>query len=233
MCLTSTGLMTEKPEIMFTGIIKDVGQVRGVTGRQGGLRLGVQYSSSEEFNHLAIDESVSINGVCQTVVACHQGWFEVDTVEETLAKTTLGSLQRGSLLNLERAVRPVDRLGGHFVLGHVDCTATIQKVRELGSSREVWVTLGEQFAPFIVSAGSIAIDGISLTVAKLEPGCFAVAIIPFTFANTTINNLKAGSRVNLEFDILGKYVARQLQGAPPAEAPVSKLTGEWMLQQGF
>ncbi|MFZ4801234.1 MAG: riboflavin synthase [Chlorobium sp.] len=218
---------------MFTGIIKDVGRVRGVTRRQGGLRLGVAFTNPAEFSNLAVDESISINGACQTVVVCGDGWFEVDSVEETLAKTTLGSLRRGDLVNLERAVRPVDRLGGHFVLGHVDCPATIQEVRELGTSREIRVAYPDHYSPFLVAAGSITIDGISLTVAKLEPGSFAVAIIPFTFAHTTINNLKAGSRVNLEFDILGKYVARQLGSLATIAPASSKLTEEWMLQQGF
>ncbi len=217
---------------MFTGIIKDVGRVRGVAKRQGGLRLSVQYGNSDAFSNLAIDESVSINGACQTVVACGDGWFDVDTVEETLAKTTLGLLQHGSLVNLERAVRPLDRLGGHFVLGHVDCAATVLEVKELGSSREIWVSFSDDFTPLLVSAGSITIDGVSLTVAKLEVCRFAVAIIPFTFAHTTINSLKAQSRVNLEFDILGKYVARQLGRCPSAES-MSKVTETWLQQHGF
>jgi len=217
---------------MFTGIIKDVGRVRGVAKRQGGLRLSVQYGNSDAFSNLTIDESVSINGACQTVVACGEGWFDVDTVEETLAKTTLGLLQHGSLVNLERAVRPLDRLGGHFVLGHVDCAAIVLEVKELGSSREIWVNFPDDFTPFIVSAGSITIDGVSLTVAKLEVCRFAVAIIPFTFAHTTINSLKAQSKVNLEFDILGKYVARQFGRGASAER-TSKVTETWLQQHGF
>ena len=218
---------------MFTGIIKDVGRVAGLVRSKGGLRLRVQFPNAAEFSTLSVDESVSINGVCQTVVAHGEGWFEVDTVEETLSKTTLGSLHQGSLVNLERAVRPLDRLGGHFVLGHVDCAAVVQAVRELGSSRELWIAFPDAFSPFIVSAGSITIDGISLTVAKLEAQLFAVAVIPFTFAHTTIHELKAGSRVNLEFDILGKYVARQLGTLSSAAAADSKINEEWLREQGF
>ena len=218
---------------MFTGIIKDVGRVAGVARQKGGLRLRVQFGNSEEFTNLSVDESVSINGACQTVVALGVGWFEVDTVEETLAKTTLGSLRHGALVNLERAVRPLDRLGGHFVLGHVDCAAVVQEIKELGSSREVWITFPDAFSSFIVSAGSITIDGISLTVAKLEAQLFAVAVIPFTFAHTTINELKAGSRVNLEFDILGKYVARQLGRAPSSLQPDSRIDEGWLREHGF
>ena len=113
---------------MFTGIIKDVGRVGGVTRRQGGLRLRVQFGNAEEFSNLTVDESVSINGVCQTVVALGEGWFEVDTVEETLTKTTLGSLRHGALVNLERAVRPLDRLGGHFVLGQIGRASCRERV---------------------------------------------------------------------------------------------------------
>ncbi|MEI6638408.1 MAG: riboflavin synthase [Chlorobium sp.] len=218
---------------MFTGIIKHVGRVRGVTRRQGALRLMVHYTNPEEFSNLLPDESVSINGVCQTVVTRGEGWFEVETVEETLAKTTFGDLQNGSLVNLERALRPIDRLGGHFVLGHVDCAATIQDIRQLASSRELWITFPHEFSHLLVSAGSITIDGISLTVARLKADRFAVAIIPFTFAHTTINDLKTGSRVNLEFDILGKYVARQLAGASMPIREVSTVTEAWLLQQGF
>ena len=218
---------------MFTGIIKDVGRITGVIRRRGGLRLRVQFGNAEEFSDLSVDESVSINGACQTVVALGYGWFEVDTVEETLSKTTLGSLRHGALVNLERAIRPLDRLGGHFVLGHVDCAAVVQEVRELGASREIWIAFPDAFSPFIVSAGSITIDGISLTVAKLEAQLFAVAVIPFTFAHTTINELKPGSRVNLEFDILGKYVARQLGITSSLESAKSKIDEEWLREQGF
>ncbi len=219
---------------MFTGIIKHVGRVRGVTRREGGaLRLMVLYTNSEEFINLSPDESISINGVCQTIVTCGEGWFEVDTVEETLGKTTLGALQNGSLVNLERALRPIDRLGGHFVLGHVDCAAPIHDIRQLASSLELWITFPQEFSHLLVSAGSITIDGISLTVARLKADRFAVAIIPFTFAHTTINDLKTGDRVNLEFDILGKYVARQLAGASMSVGEVSKVTEEWLMQQGF
>lgn len=218
---------------MFTGIIKDVGRVTGVTRRQGGLRLRVHYGSPKEFSNLSTDESVSINGVCQTVVALGEGWFEVDTVEETLSKTTFEWLRNGFLVNLERALRPLDRLGGHFVLGHVDCVASVHEIRELGSSREVWIAFPDAFSPFIVSAGSITIDGISLTVARLDHLLFAVAIIPFTFAHTTLNLLKAGSRVNLEFDILGKYVARQLGIASSSAVAESKIDEGWLRENGF
>ncbi|TCD47308.1 riboflavin synthase [Chlorobium sp. N1] len=217
---------------MFTGIIKDVGRIESIGRRDGGLRLRVRHGGAESLEGLSPDESVSINGACQTVVSVDGHSFEVDTVEETLRKTSLGSLSQGSLVNLERALRPIDRLGGHFVLGHVDCSAPVSSVRDLGSSREISVTYPEAFAPYIVPAGSITIDGVSLTVARLEGLRFTVAVIPFTFAHTTINALRAGSTVNLEFDILGKYVARQAATGPgAAAAPV--MDEAWLRERGF
>ncbi|ABB23606.1 riboflavin synthase [Pelodictyon luteolum] len=217
---------------MFTGIIKDVGRVQGLSRQKGGLRLRVRHSGAESLEGLSVDESVSINGACQTVVRVEAHSFEVDTVEETLKKTSLGDLHEGSLVNLERALRPIDRLGGHFVLGHVDCTAPVSSVRDLGSSREISVTFPEAFSPLIVSAGSITIDGVSLTVARLDGLRFTVALIPYTFAHTTLNALVAGSRVNLEFDILGKYVARQT-GSGVSQADGSVISEAWLQERGF
>ena len=137
-------------------------------------------------------------------------------------------------MNLERAVRPLDRLGGQFVLGHVDCAAVVHEIRALGSSSELWIAFPDAFSPFIVSAGSITIDGISLTVAKLDALLFAVAIIPYTFAQTTLHSLLPGSRVNLEFDILGKYVARQIGAhASSPVAVVSRIDEVWLQENGF
>ncbi|TNJ36792.1 riboflavin synthase [Chlorobaculum thiosulfatiphilum] len=215
---------------MFTGIVKDIGAVEG-TARQGsGVRLKVRYTSQAEFGDLSIDESVSINGACQTAVAVGPGWFEVDTVAETLKKTTLGAFRPGTPVNLERAVRPMDRLGGHFVLGHVDGVGRVTRIEEVGGSRMISVAFDTRFDQWIVSAGSIAIDGVSLTVASVEPGQFTVAIIPYTFGHTTITGLGVGSEVNLEFDILGKYVARQNSAGTPAE---SRITESWLSGQGF
>jgi riboflavin synthase len=221
---------------MFTGIVKDVGRVIGIAPRNGGMRMRVHYENGENFSGLSVDESVNINGACQTVVAIGEGWFEVDSVEETLSKTTLGSLRNGSRVNLERAIRPVDRLGGHFVLGHVDCPAPVAELNELGSSRELWFSFPGEFAPFIVSAGSITIDGVSLTVARLEAARFAVAVIPYTIAHTTLSQLRPGCMVNLEFDILGKYVARQLGArlsSKSSDTPVSMIDESWLRERGF
>jgi len=217
---------------MFTGIVKDVGAVESTRKRGGGVRLSVRFSNPDEFGDLAIDESVAINGACQTVVAVSDRTFEVDTIQETLEKTTLGSLRPGEPVNLERAVRPIDRLGGHFVQGHVDCVGVVQAMHDHGESREIWISFPEHFDALVVPIGSIAIDGVSLTVAKTGQHSLAVAIIPYTFGNTTISTLAAGQRVNLEFDILGKYIARQRSLEESAGSP-SAISESWLRGLGY
>ncbi len=218
---------------MFTGIVKDVGSVSAVSSKGSGLRMVVRYSNHEAFVDLEIDESVAIDGACQTVVAKGNGVFEVDTIAETLKKTTLGSFTPGRKVNLERAIRPIDRLGGHFVQGHVDCVGEVFDICDLGESREIWVSYPDAYASLLVPVGSVAIDGVSLTVAAVEKGRFAVAIIPYTFGNTTINALKKGSRVNLEFDILGKYIARQRKIEQDSASPSSSISDTWLREMGY
>ena len=218
---------------MFTGIVKDVGKIAGIRSQGSGLRITVRYNNEREFSDLAIDESVAINGACQTVVALGDKTFDVDTIEETLKKTTLGFFAAGFSVNLERALRPSDRLGGHFMQGHVDCVGAVLGVYDLGGSREIRIGFPEEFQPFIVPVGSIAIDGISLTVANIKENSFTVAIIPYTFENTTINNLKEGDRVNLEFDILGKYIARQQELLKNSEGGSGKITESWLSDLGY
>lgn len=193
---------------MFTGLIKDVGTIVGIRPQGEGLRLVVE-SLKPEFQNLSIDESIAINGACQTVVKLSQNWFEVDTVEETLKKTTLGSLKIGEKVNLERALRLSDRLGGHLVQGHVDTVGIIESLRKQSASWEFQISFPDEFQPYIIPVGSIAIDGISLTVAEVFEHAFKVAIIPYTFENTTLTQKKQGERVNLEFDLIGKYIAKQ------------------------
>ncbi|MFN3393053.1 MAG: riboflavin synthase [Candidatus Thermochlorobacter sp.] len=195
---------------MFTGIIKDIGIVKNVAQRGNGLRLRIEYHS-EDMSDLAVDESVCLSGACQTVVAVQDNTFEVDTVEETLKKTTLGSWRVGTKVNLERALRASDRMGGHYVQGHVDCVGEILELRKLSASWLCKIMFEPQFEPYIVPVGSIAVDGISLTVADLQRNVFSVAIIPYTYQHTTLKERKAGDKVNLEFDILGKYIAKQVQ----------------------
>ena len=193
---------------MFTGIIEEVGRVARIDNLDGGRRLTVEASFAGE---LRVDQSVAVNGACQTVVEIGNGTFSVVAVEETLAKTNFGDLDDGDRVNLERAMRPDGRLDGHFVQGHVDATGEVESVEELADSWLVRVRYPERFRPYLIPVGSITLDGISLTVARLDDNALTVAIIPHTWTHTTISAWQPGRAVNLEFDLIGKYVVRAMQ----------------------
>ena len=193
---------------MFTGIIEEVGRIASIEELDGGRRLMVEASFAPE---LRVDQSVAVNGACQTVVAVDDGSFSVVAVEETLAKTNFGDFGEGSEVNLERAMRPNGRLDGHFVQGHVDATGEVASIEALADSWLVRVRYPERFAPYLIPVGSITLDGISLTVARLDDEALTVAIIPHTWTHTTISDWKPGRAVNLEFDLIGKYVVRAMQ----------------------
>lgn len=194
---------------MFTGIIEEVGRIRQIEEfERGGRRLSVEASFAEE---LRPDESISINGACQTVVGVDDGAFDVVTIEETLRKTTFGALAAGDAVNLERAMRPKGRLDGHFVQGHVDATGTVTGVEKEGTNWLIRVRFDEAFRRYLIPVGSVAIDGISLTVARLEDDVLTVAIIPHTYEHTNVPSWQPGVAVNLEFDMIGKYVVGWLE----------------------
>ena len=192
---------------MFTGIVEEVGRVEAVTPLSGGTRLRVACSFAGE---LKVDESVAVDGACLTVVAHDAAAFEAVAVEETLAKTALGGRSAGDGVNLERALRLPARLDGHLVQGHVDTTGTVEAVDALGDSHLVRIRYPERFADHLIPVGSVTVDGVSLTVARLDepPGTFAVAVIPHTWERTTAGRWQPGQAVNLEFDLVGKYVLR-------------------------
>lgn len=193
---------------MFTGIIEEVGEVAAVEELDGGRRLTLDASFAPE---LRVDQSVAINGACQTVIATTEKTFSVIAVEETLAKTNFGTLREGDRVNLERAMRPDGRLDGHFVQGHVDATGEVASVQSLADSWLVRVRYPSRFGSYLIPVGSITLDGISLTVARLEDEALTVAIIPHTWTHTTISDWEVGRAINLEFDLIGKYVVRALQ----------------------
>lgn len=207
---------------MFTGIIEEVGRLESVETLEGGRRLRVASSFAPE---LRVDQSVAVNGVCQTVVAHDDEAFEVVAVEETLAKTNVGALEGGDRVNLERAMRPDDRLDGHLVQGHVDATGEVASIEPLADSWLVRVRYPERFAPYLIPVGSIALDGISLTVARLEDDALTVAVIPHTWRHTTVADWRPGRAVNLEFDLIGKYVVRALERGVGAGPERRFLTG--------
>ncbi len=202
---------------MFTGIIEEVGTLAAVHDLGGGRRLTVAARMAPE---LRPDQSVAVNGVCQTVVAVHGDAFDVVAVEETLRKTTFGSFAPGTPVNLERAMRPDARLDGHLVQGHVDATGTVVAVEPQTTGRHYRIRFDAAFAPYVIPVGSIALDGISLTVARLAEDELTVAVIPHTYDLTNVRSWHPGTPVNMEFDLIGKYVARWLSLGKQTDAPL-------------
>jgi len=193
---------------MFTGIVREKGRVAALTGDPGGIRLLIE--GPETAARVAIGDSVAISGCCLTVVALENGTLSFDAVPETLARTSLGALAAGETVNLESAVRAGEPLGGHVMQGHVDGVGTARSVEAEGDGRRIWFDAPEPVLRYVVEKGSIAVDGVSLTVAALDDEGFAVALIPHTLAETTLGDLEPGQPVNLEADVLAKYVERLL-----------------------
>lgn len=193
---------------MFTGIIEKTGIVTKVNPLKGGKEITIK---SELAKTLGIDDSVSINGVCHTVVACDGSLFTIQSVEETLRKTTMGSLSQGMMVNLEDSLTMQKKLDGHVVQGHVDTTGVITTIEEEGSNWLLTIEFPEKFSAYLVPRGSIAVDGISLTIARLSLTSFVIAIIPYTWDHTNLHERSVGDNVNLEFDVLGKYVLRAIE----------------------
>lgn len=185
-----------------------MGSVKTVTDLEGGKEITVTCDMASE---LDIDQSISINGVCHTVTAHDSKSFTVQSVEETLRKTNIGNLSEGHPVNLERSLRPDQLLDGHLVQGHVDATGTISKIEQEGTDWLFTIEYPKTYRDLIVGRGSVAIDGISLTVASEKDNEFTVAIIPYTYEHTNLRAHEEGDTVNLEFDVLGKYVVRYLE----------------------
>lgn len=193
---------------MFTGIIETIGKVLNLRRDQENLHLVIE---SDISNELKIDQSVAHNGVCLTVVALEDGTHTVTAVSETMNKSNLGKLKEGDLVNLERCMQMNGRLDGHIVQGHVDQTGICTEVNEVGGSWEYTFSFIPLAGNVTVEKGSICVNGISLTVVNSRENSFSVAIIPFTYEHTNMQQLKKGDTVNLEFDIIGKYVARLMK----------------------
>jgi riboflavin synthase len=204
---------------MFTGIIKELGQVEAVESSAEGARLRIR---AELVSELGEGDSVSVNGACLTATSVMSGAFEADVMHQTLELTTLGELEAGASVNLELPLRASDRLGGHVVQGHVDGTASVSEVTDDGFARRLRVELPEELLPYVVEHGSIAIEGVSLTVADLGDPELEVSLIPETLERTTLGRLRPGDRVNVECDVLARYVRRQLS----ADGGLSPLTSD-------
>lgn len=208
---------------MFTGIIEEIGTVNSI--KKGVKSCTLFINANIIFDDLKIGDSVAVNGMCTTVVTINNGVFSVDIMAESLRKTSLGSLQKGDKVNLERAMSASSRFGGHIVSGHVDGVGHIRSfVKE---DNAIWVTIGasDDILRYVVKKGSITIDGISLTVATLYKDAFAVSIIPHTAKETTLLTKHVGDKVNLECDIIGKYIEKFV--SPKSETNLEELLKNW------
>lgn len=206
---------------MFSGLVAAIATARGVTRRGGGARLELACELGGE--PLRTGESIAVDGACLTVAALTPGGFAADLSPETLARTTLGRLRAGQRVNVERALRVGDRLGGHLVQGHVDATARVLAAQPAGEFVTLRVALPAALAPEVAGKGSIAVDGVSLTVAALGDGWFEVALVPATITGTTLGSRRPGDEVNLETDVLAKYVRRALGADGGAATPWERL----------
>jgi riboflavin synthase len=202
---------------MFTGIIRELGRVEAIEASDDSARLRIGATLSTE---LAEGDSVAVNGACLTATSVGDGEFGADVMHQTLSLTTLGELVPSSRVNLELPLRAADRLGGHVVQGHVDGTATVTGVRADGFARRLWLELPDELLPYVVERGSIAIEGVSLTIADLAGSALEVSLIPETMERTTLGATEPGERVNVECDVLARYVQRQLS----VDGGVSPLT---------
>ena len=214
---------------MFTGLVQQVGRLRGLSRTGGGAVADVACAPWAD-DPLRPGESVAVQGCCLTVVAATAEGFEADLLDETLRVTALGALRPGAAVNLERALRPVDRLGGHVVQGHVDATAELLEVRPAGRDRVLRLACRGEEARYVVYKGSVALDGVSLTVSALPgEGEFEVSVIPTTWAGTSLSERRPGDRINLETDVLGRFVERFVRGG----AAPGGVTMELLRKAGF
>jgi riboflavin synthase len=195
---------------MFTGLVQDRGHVEAVDQTDEGARVRVRTRLGSE---LTDGDSVAVQGVCLTATAVHQEVFTVDVMAETLRRSTLGALAAGAAVNLELPLRASDRLGGHVVQGHVDGVGEVVAVGDEGFSRRVWIEPPPELLRYVVQKGSIAVAGVSLTVAEVTDDRFAVALIPETLERTTLGTAAPGDRINIEVDVLAKHVEKLLEGA--------------------
>jgi len=211
---------------MFTGLVEEVGNV--VKVKRSGASSRLTIAANLVLQDMKIDDSICVDGVCLTAVVIADNSFEIEAVDETLRKTNLGSLNIGKRVNLERCLRPSDRFGGHIVQGHVDSSATITARQSQDSGRLLTIKIPPQISKYVISEGSVAINGVSLTVARKEENQIVIALIPHTLGKTNLGNLNIGDSVNIEVDLIGKYV-ESLLTAPSA----NKLTETWIKQLGY
>jgi len=212
---------------MFTGLVEDTGQIVATRPDRGGVELRIR--TRIPLDEVAIGDSIAVDGVCLTVETRDGDAFTATAARETLALTTIGALRTGSAVHLERALAVGDRLGGHLVQGHVDCTGAVVEARQAGESLVLWIDVPADHARYVAAKGSICVDGVSLTVNEVAGTKFRVNLVPHTVTVTKMGALRAGDRVNLEVDVLAKYVERLLG----ADGSGKGLTLESLVRHGF
>ncbi len=196
-------------DLVFTGLIEEQGVVLSIEHRPSTARLRIKGPATAR--DVAVGDSIAINGCCLTIVEFDQQALAFDAIEETLSRTNLGELNVGAVVNLERSMRPTDRIGGHYVTGHIDSVGTIASIEDHDDWRKFWFDVTPTLTRQMASKGSVAVDGISLTLVDVTESEFSVALIPHTLKVTTMGNRQIGDRVNIETDLLAKYVQRQLE----------------------
>ncbi len=215
---------------MFTGIIEEIGLIHSLSPIPGGKKITIK--AQKVLEDLKIDQSVCVNGVCLTAIAVSGNSFTVEAVGETLEKSTLNYMKTSTAVNLERAMKLDDRLGGHLVQGHVNGIGIISKLTRRGDNWYMEVDLSQDLLRYVIPEGSIAIDGMSLTVANLDRGKVGISVIPYTYKNTILSHAKVGQKCNIETDLIGKYLEKWFRYS--SEQKESKpITVSWLKSQGF
>ncbi len=215
---------------MFTGIVEEVGEIAAI--RRGSRSATLEIRGNAIFSDLKLGDSVAVNGICLTVTSINGNVFETDATPETLNRTSLSLLSTGSHVNLERALSSSARFGGHIVTGHIDGTATVSDIRRDDNALIFSFTCTKEQMNYIIEKGSVSLDGISLTVASVTRDGFTVSVIPHTAKSTTLFERKRGDIVNLETDVIGKYVAKFVGRETPTKEP-SRITEEYLRERGF
>jgi len=216
---------------MFTGIVEEIGKVKSVFRGTNALRLDIE--AKKVLENLRVGESINISGACQTVIEMEKSSFAVEVVEETLQKTNLGQLRSGDWVNLERSLKPSDRLSGHIVTGHIDCVGKIISIERKQKSLIFKVSFPRKFSSYMVEKGSISLEGVSLTIVNVSPDAISVSIIPFTYENTNFKYKKENDLVNVELDIIGKYIKKMIDSRTSQGDEEEKITEDFLREKGW
>lgn len=216
---------------MFTGIVEEIGTIRGIV--RGSLSIELSINCSRILEDVKTGDSIAVNGICLTVTGLGSSWFSADVMPETMRKTGLGKLGTADRVNLERALRLTDRLGGHMVSGHIDGTGII--TARLEEDNAIWLTVEapDYIMKYIVMKGSVALDGASLTAARVDEKCFMVSLIPLTSGATTLGSRRVGDRINIECDVMGKYVEKLIGSNIMGSKPKKDISMDFLREKGF